>query len=303
MKRDAPLVSVIMNCFNSSEYLQEAIESVYAQTFKSWEIVFWDNQSTDRSAEIAKSYDNRLRYFLAPQHTELGVARNLALQQARGEYIAFLDCDDIFLKDKLKTQLPYMMSNNYEISYGSIIVISQDGRNIKRRRVKNASGNIFGELLRHYEISMLSVIVKRSLLITEGLNFDTQLKYNPDFNLFMKIASRYRCGVIKQPLGKYRLVKGSLSARTVSIAPIEIKYTLDELHTDQALRTRYAQSFKAAYSKLAYYRAVALLYQANRLGALKALWPIITSRVEYFILYILIIFFVPVRIILRVLGR
>ena len=76
-----PLVSVVMNCYNSDRYLKEAIDSVYAQTFLDWEIIFWDNASTDRSAEISKSYDDKLLYFLGNQHVSLGAARNLAFEQ------------------------------------------------------------------------------------------------------------------------------------------------------------------------------------------------------------------------------
>ena len=80
------LVSVIINCFNGEKYLREALDSVITQTYKNWEIIFWDNQSTDESAEIFNSYDDvRLRYFLAPKFTKLGQARNLAVANATGE--------------------------------------------------------------------------------------------------------------------------------------------------------------------------------------------------------------------------
>ena len=99
-----PLVSVIMNCKNSAEYLREAINSVYAQTYKNWEIIFWDNASTDNSAAIAKSYDKRLRYFKSDEPVKLGKARNLAIAEAGGKYLAFLDCDDKWLQEKLKKE-------------------------------------------------------------------------------------------------------------------------------------------------------------------------------------------------------
>ena len=98
-----PLVSVIMNCYNSELYLKESIDSIYAQTYSNLEIIFWDNASTDKSSEIAKSYDNKLKYFLAQKNTNLGEARNAALENAQGKYIAFLDCDDLFLENKLKS--------------------------------------------------------------------------------------------------------------------------------------------------------------------------------------------------------
>jgi glycosyltransferase involved in cell wall biosynthesis len=301
---EQPLVSVIMNCFNSEKYLKDAIDSVYAQGFGDWEIIFWDNISSDKSADIANSYDARLRYFLAPEHTELGVARNLALSQAKGKYVAFLDCDDLYIENKLQSQIAFMERGKYCMSYGSVIIINDNGKELKKRVVKNESGDVFGKLLKHYEISMLSVVIKRSLLIKEKLNFDINLKFNPDFNLFMKIAAKYPVGVIRPPIGKYRILDNSLSSRTVSIAPDEIKYTLDELFCSSSqLRNNYADGFKAAYQKLSYYRTVTALYNRNRKQALKLLYPIINARIEYFIVFILISFFVPFKIILKILGR
>ena len=94
MTRNTALVSIIMNCYNCAKYLEEAIDSIYAQSYDNWEIIFWDNCSTDNSALIAKSYDSKLKYFLAKEHTALGRARNLAIKEAKGGYIAFLDSDD-----------------------------------------------------------------------------------------------------------------------------------------------------------------------------------------------------------------
>ena len=299
-----PLVSIIMNCFNSEMYLKEAIDSVFGQNFGDWEIIFWDNISTDDSAEIANTYGDRLKYFLSPEHTELGIARNLALKEARGKYVGFLDCDDLFLEDKLKNQVAFMEEYNHCMSYGSAIIIDEEGKEIKRRVTKNNSGNLFGNLLRHYEISMQSVIIKRSLLINENLNFDTNLKYNPDFNLFMKIACKYPIGVIRAPIIKYRVVANSLSSRTISIAAQETKYTLDEIHnSSKSLRIQYAKDFKKAYAKVQYYETVAELYRGDRNKSLQQLRPIVGAKIEYAILYGLILFLVPIRTILKVLGR
>ena len=97
-----PLVSVIMNCYNGEKYLKEAIDSVCAQTYENWEIIFWDNQSADQSAKIFQSYnDPRLKYHYAPIHTFLYEARNNAIEKARGEFIAFLDVDDWWYSEKL----------------------------------------------------------------------------------------------------------------------------------------------------------------------------------------------------------
>ena len=91
----APNVSVIMNCYNGSIYLGKAIESVILQTYKNWELIFWDNKSTDNSASILKKYrDNRIKYFISDTHTSQYEARRKAVLKAEGNYIAFLDVDD-----------------------------------------------------------------------------------------------------------------------------------------------------------------------------------------------------------------
>ena len=103
-----PLISIIINCFNGERFLRTAIDSVYNQDFDDWEIIFWDNASTDDSALIAKSYGRQLKYYSNKKTTSLGKARNMALKMATGKYIAFLDCDDVFLPGKLRKQVSQM---------------------------------------------------------------------------------------------------------------------------------------------------------------------------------------------------
>ena len=101
-----PLVSVIINVRNGAPQLREAIDSVLAQTFADWELVLWDDCSTDNSAKIIAQYgDPRIRYHLSPDDTPLGEARNRAIAHAAGEWLAFLDQDDIWLPRKLEKQL------------------------------------------------------------------------------------------------------------------------------------------------------------------------------------------------------
>ena len=75
---NTPLVSILMNCYNGEKYLKEAIDSIYNQTYDNWEIIFWDNASTDETANIVKSYDHKIKYYLAAKTSPLGEARNFA---------------------------------------------------------------------------------------------------------------------------------------------------------------------------------------------------------------------------------
>ena len=107
LNMNEPLVSILMNCYNGENYLQEAINSVLDQSYQNWELFFWDNRSTDRSADIFKEYkDLRLKYYLAPEHTDLGCGRAKAFQYLTGEFIAVLDTDDVWLPKKLEKQIP-----------------------------------------------------------------------------------------------------------------------------------------------------------------------------------------------------
>ena len=119
--KNEPLVSVIMNCFNGEEYLREAVNSVIKQNYENWEIIFWDNQSTDKSAEIFKSYkDKRLKYYYASSHSGiLDEARNYALKKANGDFIAFLDVDDWWLPNKLEKQIPLFDDPDVGLVYGN----------------------------------------------------------------------------------------------------------------------------------------------------------------------------------------
>ena len=121
-----PLVSIIINCYNGEKYLNEAIDSIINQTYTNWEVIFWDNCSTDNSALIAKNYDERLKYFHVEKTSPLGKARNFALKKASGNYVAFLDCDDLYLPDKLMIQLNLMQSKDAVLSYGSWIKINEN---------------------------------------------------------------------------------------------------------------------------------------------------------------------------------
>ena len=107
-----PLVSIIVNCYNGEKYLQDAINSIYAQSYQNWEIIFWDNNSNDNSAEIAISFDKKLRYYKSQSTTPLGKARTQAVSKAKGEYLAFLDCDDLWHTKKIEKQIYEILNRN-----------------------------------------------------------------------------------------------------------------------------------------------------------------------------------------------
>ena len=125
-KNNQPLVSIIMNCYNGESFLHDSIKSVLMQTYQNWELIFWDNRSEDKSAEIFKSYnDKRFKYYHASKHTLLYEARNEAIKKSSGDFIAFLDTDDFWEKDKLELQLPLFKDPKVGVVYGNFFVVNE----------------------------------------------------------------------------------------------------------------------------------------------------------------------------------
>ena len=118
-----PLVSVIINVLNGAATLPEAVDSVLSQTFGDWELVVWDDGSTDGSAELLSRYtDGRIRYVCSEQQLPLGQARQRAIDLARGVWIAFLDQDDIWLPHKLERQLALARDrSDVALTYGRTV--------------------------------------------------------------------------------------------------------------------------------------------------------------------------------------
>ncbi len=279
-----PLVSVVMNCYNSDSFLKEAIESVYNQTYSNWEIIFWDNASTDNSANIAKSYDERIKYYLAPKTTPLGEARNLALSYTTGEYVAFLDCDDIWISDKLTIQVGVLeLNRSYQMCYSGVIFIDERGNFIKKTLPKSCNSNVFDIQLKSYEIGMQSVLIRNNIKI----DFNKELEFSPDYDLMMRIASSYNVYVIKEYLIKYRIVSNSLTNKKIHKWWSEMKFTLDNLKKNNYLYSKHISNFNFAYAKVEYNKARYLFTQDKRMQAIKALsqWKFIS--IKYFLLYIL----------------
>ena len=126
-----PKVSILMNCLNGERWLREAIESVQAQTFQDWELIFWDDKSTDSSWWTARQMANadpRLKCFRGPGGQTLGMSRTLAAQRAQGDYVAILDCDDLWKPQKLALQLEMMTNPALAFCFSDCDIIDEDGQ-------------------------------------------------------------------------------------------------------------------------------------------------------------------------------
>lgn len=113
------LVSIVTPLYNSEKYIEETIESVLCQTYQNWEMLIIDDCSTDNGAKVVKKYltDKRIKYFKLEKNSGAAICRNKAIEISNGEFIAFLDSDDLWKKEKLEKQVNFMKKNNYSISF------------------------------------------------------------------------------------------------------------------------------------------------------------------------------------------
>ena len=127
------LVSIIMPSYNAARFIGESINSVFLQTYSNWELLIVDDCSKDNSVRIVRKFvdiDRRVRIFPLEKNVGAAAARNIAIGQAKGQYIAFLDSDDVWNEDKLERQLAFMKKNSYAFTFSDYYVMEEDGKRL-----------------------------------------------------------------------------------------------------------------------------------------------------------------------------
>ena len=161
------LVSIIVPTYNACEYIQQTISSVLFQTYHNWELLIIDDCSSDNTISIVKEFaesNPRIRYFSTNQNTgSPSQPRNIGIEQAKGDYIAFLDSDDIWLPNKLEEQLAFMQEYGYDFVYSNYEKMTWDGKR-EQRIVKVKGSASYKDILKTNEIPCLTVLLRRELL-------------------------------------------------------------------------------------------------------------------------------------------
>lgn len=212
-----PKVSVIIPTFNRADYLPAAINSVLCQTYTDFEIIVADDGSTDGTERvIGEQFGDRLVYLSKPNAGPAS-ARNLGISAARGEYIAFLDSDDLWLPEKLAVQTKFMdehpdtgLSFTWALTFGESVAGGHHDLDLLAFRGEPS----LRLLLTHNFIPNLTVMVRRQCLAGTG-NFDEsrELIGREDYELWLRIAMQYRIACIPTVLARYRMNENTLSGR------------------------------------------------------------------------------------------
>lgn len=206
------LVSVIMPIYNAEKYLADTLNSIFAQDYKNVEIVLVDDCSKDNSARIISEQlqeHPEIVYYLQEKNMGAGAARNKALELARGQYVAFLDSDDIWLQGKITRQIELMKASKSPFSYTAIEMMDENGKTIKgKRKIKETCD--YKYLLHNTIIATSSVVIDRSVL---G-DFRMPLRRGgQDYATWLMLlrGGTVACG-INEAFVRYRVASGSLSS-------------------------------------------------------------------------------------------
>lgn len=206
------LISIITPVYNGEKYLRDTIESVLSQTYPYWEMIIVDDISTDHTQDIVKQYaekDKRIRYFVLEERGGASAARNKAIAEAKGSYIAFLDADDIWKKEKLENQISFMKEKNIDFSYHHYSLVDEDGTPCRIRRIAPDKLSYQRALL-GCSIGCLTVMYCTKHI---GLVQIKRIDKRNDDALWLTILKRCKHGVLlDQDLAYYRLGNNSLSS-------------------------------------------------------------------------------------------
>ena len=205
------LISVIMPYYKKKQFVKKSIESVLNQTYSNFEIIIiyddTDIEDLNYINEI-KKIDKRIKIIQNEKNVGAGYSRNIGISKSRGDYIAFLDCDDCWHKEKLFKQLKFMQENKILFSFTSYQIINSNGEIIKYRTAQKKIE--FNDLLKDCNIGLSTVMLKK-YIINEKCKFPN-LKTKEDLVLWLKLSKNIHLYGIDIPLMQWRKLNDSLSS-------------------------------------------------------------------------------------------
>ena len=207
------LVSIIIPYYKKKDYIKKTINSILKQTYEKFEIIIINDEPGELSKNILsflKKKDSRIKIINNKKNIGAGKSRNKGINIAKGKYIAFIDSDDLWKKNKLLKQIEFMRRKNIEISHTSYEIIDDD---LAIRGTRQAKVMNYKKLIKSCDIGLSTVIIKKSLI--KNLRFPN-LKTKEDYVLWLEIAKKGKTiHALNTKLTQWRKSKNSLSASVV----------------------------------------------------------------------------------------
>ena len=251
-------VSIIMPSYNTGQLIKETLDSVVAQTYSDWELIIVDDCSTDNTDEVVSPFlcDKRIRYIKNQKNSGAAVSRNVAIKEATGVWIAFLDSDDLWKPDKLEKQIAFMENNNYCFSYTNYCEINAEGKltGITVTGPKRITKTGF---YNYCWPGCLTVMYKRDEIGTIQIS---DIKKNNDYAMWLKVCHKADCYLLDDVLAFYRRGRvGSISTNSI-MTMIKWHYKLHRMAERQNVVSALFNTFRnivfGLYKKVRYVRRV-----------------------------------------------
>ena len=204
------LVSVIMPSWNTERFIANSIQSVINQTYRNWELIIVDDCSTDDTDSVVAGFsDERIKYLKNEKNCGAALTRNRALREAKGEWIAFLDSDDLWMPDKLEKQIAFMRENDYYLSYHQYEKIDEDGNKLNIY----VSGPEIVNKRRMYNYDYIGQLTMMYSAKHFGLIQIKDIKKNNDYAIRLQLYKKAntKCYLLKENLALYMVRKKSIS--------------------------------------------------------------------------------------------
>ncbi len=211
------MISIITPLYNSQNFIESTIKSVISQTYQDWEMIIIDDCSKDAGPAIVAKYaknDKRINLIKLKKNCGGAVARNRAIKEAKGKYIAFLDSDDLWQPEKLEKQIKFMEENNYDFTYTWYEKMDEE-ENLLNEVVRSKDKVDYKELLKSNQIGCLAAMYNQDKL---GKVYMPLIRKRQDYALWLQILKKTKYGYcLKENLAQYRIVEGSISSNKLNL--------------------------------------------------------------------------------------
>ncbi len=279
-----PKVSVIIPAYNAMNYLSETLDSVLKQTFTDFEVLIINDGSSDGIVEWFSGFREKRVQLISQANQRIAAARNTGISHAKGEYIAFLDADDLWESTKLEKQVRFLEEHSsVGIVHTWTRLIDPKSQPTGRILKSPAEGNAWQHLIQKNTIVTSSAMIRSVCFHAGGLSQD--LHYCEDTDLWIRLAASYTFGIVKEPLTSYRLHPGTLSTncpevlqsfrilieRAFESVPTELLYLRNRAYGHQILYLAWRSLNNKDYKQAIDYRDLALAYYPEIIFSWKCL--------------------------------
>lgn len=284
------LLTVVIPVYNAELYISSALESLLDQSFSKWNCCIIDDCSTDNTLNIIESMiadDYRFKIIKLSNNTgSPSIVRNIALNLCKTKYVAFLDGDDIWMRDKIEEQIRFMESKDYALSYTGVATIDSLSKIQKKYKPKCDQRDIFRSLIRKNDIATSSVMINMRLLNTLSEPFfDESLRIAEDYDLYLRLASQFNIGCLSDLLVFWRNHSASLTKAPSKQIYTDLEKVFDKLKCYCDSSDKYELEMNLFKSRISYYKAKSHIENKDVISARSELFLYRFTSFPIFILW------------------